>query len=58
MASRNSRSNGGMALATFQRLEREKAKRERFYPYNLPKTIAKAITKPFKAPRRPRRRRR
>jgi hypothetical protein len=36
----------------FKKEEREKAKRDRFKGYNLPKTIAKAITDPFKTRRR------
>jgi hypothetical protein len=52
-----SQRDGGAGLALFRMQEREKAKRDRFKPYNLPKTIAKAITDPFK-PRRPRKPRR
>ncbi len=52
-----SRSNrdGGIGMVTYRLEQREKAKRERFKPYNLPKTIAKALTDPFK-PRRRRKR--
>jgi hypothetical protein len=52
-----SRSNrdGGIGIAMFKKEQREKAKRERFKPYNLPKTVAKALTDPFK-PRRRRKR--
>jgi hypothetical protein len=52
-----SQRDGGIAISMFKKEEREKAQRDRFKPYNLPKTIAKAITKPFKPPRKPRRRR-
>lgn len=46
--------NGGIAMAMFKKEEREKAYRERFKPYNLHKTVAKALTRPFKG--KPRRR--
>ena len=37
---------GGTALVMYRLEQQEKAKRERFKPYNLPKTIARAIARP------------
>jgi hypothetical protein len=46
-----SRRDGGIGMAMFKKEEREKARRERFKPYNIHKTIARALVG------RPRRRR-
>jgi hypothetical protein len=46
-----SQRDGGIGMAMFKKEEREKARRERFKPYNIHKTIARALVG------RPRRRR-
>ncbi len=45
--------NGGIGMAMFKKEEREKAYRERFKPYRIHKTVAKALTRAIKGtPRR------
>ena len=45
--------DGGIGLAMYKMEQRDKAKAERFKPYNIHKTIAKAIVgKPRRRPRK------
>jgi hypothetical protein len=44
--------NGGIAMSMYKLEQREKAYNERFKPYNIHKTIAKALVGPRRRRRR------